>query len=223
MILVFPLCSRFPAAPLKQRPSLCDLELEIGTSCRSVGVYDLCVHLRKKIDNFQCFFLNMFSFLQAPPRNTNALWARGLEAGWPTSRLTSRLVSNIKSRNCKVPPCGLPLIQPTFICPHWQVRCQNGETLQFHLVWQTQTQRPRDGCEIFFIAVDQDVWRSGSNSRRPPHLPSGVCIAVSQFVDWLSLSNQMQIQIIIWWWDEQACQHILSMGMVRLVTMVTPG
>ena len=28
---------------------------------------------------------------------------------------------------------------------------------------------------------------------------------VSLFVDWLSLSNQKQIQITIWWWDAQAC------------------
>ena len=28
---------------------------------------------------------------------------------------------------------------------------------------------------------------------------------VSLFVDWLDLSNQKQIQITIWWWDEQAC------------------
>ena len=150
----------------------------------------------------------MFSFLQAPLRNTNALWARGLDAGWLASRLTGRLVSNIKSRNCKVPPCGLPLIQPTFICPHWQVRCQNGETLQFHLVGKLKLKGQGTDVKSFFIAVGQDVWRSGSNSRRPPHPPSGVCIAVSQFLDWLSLSNQMQIQITIWWWDEQACLHL---------------
>ena len=30
-------------------------------------------------------------------------------------------------------------------------------------------------------------------------------ISVSLFVDWLSWSKQKQIQITIWWWDEQAC------------------
>ena len=33
-------------------------------------------------------------------------------------------------------------------------------------------------------------------------------ISASLFVDWLSLSNQKQIQITIWWWDEQACLEL---------------